>query len=286
VVARFLHNVQPIGDKFNLGKDLDPSVTDWEPNPDRSPYDPLRTTTPENGLPTAGLGGIFICALQTPCCPQTLSQNSQTEKDVPYEKPPPLPTDYEPPQIIQTEYDAQPERYSSSHRDSAYLWYRMTNHYHKDTGWRAFPRGKQCVATTENTVAFSRIHCPVAVREIRVEACRMNKSPELPDFRDSWTDDETGIHYVLKDVVFEPSPPQLSADARHEIREMYARYFYYMSRPPTANEDWLAGRLPYIEAGTKPLLQEPDGKPGTLVPTEAFKDPSTIFGREAPGLNA
>jgi hypothetical protein len=285
IVARFLHNMQPIGDKFNLGKDLDPSVTDWDPNPDRSPYDPLRVTTPPGGLPTAGLGGIFICALQTPCCPQTLSQNIQTDKEVPESDLPTLEQDERPPAIIQDEYDTQPVRYSDSHMESAYLWYRMTSHYHKDTGWRAFPIGKQCTATATNTVSFSRIHCPVAIREIRVEACRMNKSPELPDFRDSWTDSETGIIYVLKDVVFEPSPPQLSADARHEIREMYARYFYYMSRPPLATEDWLAGRLPYVEAGTEPLLATPDGKPGTLVPTEAFQDPATIFGREAPGMS-
>jgi hypothetical protein len=280
---RFSMNVQPFGDKFLLGAPLHTGASDFRQNPARRMYDRKQAYLPDNGLPPAGMAGIFICALQTPCCPQTLDQ-TKTKSDVepPYPDLPTLATKEEPPRIEEVDYDTGiANRYSDSHMEFGYLFYRMTNHYHKDTGWRGFPTGKQCNVSS-GSLAFSRVHCPVAVREIRVEACRMNKCPEMPDFRDSWIDDETGIRYVLKDVVFEPMPPQLSADARHEIREMYARYFYYMSRPPNANEDWLAGRLPYVAAGTKPLADEPDGKPGTLVPTEAFKDPATIFGREAP----
>lgn len=279
---RFSMNVQAMGDKFNLGKDLGASVTIWPDNPDPRDYDPLRATLPPGGLPPAGLAGIMVCALQTPCCPQTLKQSTETtepEYDLPtrYEK-----EEYEPPAVVEDSvYEEIPNRYSDEHMEFAYLWYRMTNHYHKDTGWRGFPTGKQCTQSAGSTsFAFSQIHCPISIREIRLEAARLNKAPELPDLRDSWIDSETGIRYVLKDVVIDPQPVQLTADARHDIRETYARYFYYMSRPPLSTENWLAGRVPYVAAGTKPLTTETI--PGTLVPPEAFKDPQEIFGNQAP----
>jgi len=282
IVSHFIQNVQPIGNKFELGRPLPESVSDFDLNPRKRKYDPYQVYTAPGGLPTAGLAGIFVCALQTPCCPQTLSNKPvQEQQDITYEEGPYL-GDTRPPAEPSEDADSDRRRYSDSHREYPYLWYRMTNHYHRDSGWRAFPIGRQCTATSTNTVAFSQLHCAVAIREIRLEAARMNKTPEVPDFRDSWVDDQTGIRYVLKDVVYEPMPPQLTADAKHEIREVYARYFYYMSRPPTAAEAWLAGRVPYIAAGSKPLPDEPADEPGNLVAPSAFSNPTILFGREAP----
>lgn len=278
---RFNANVQALGDKFLLGAPLDKEVSNKDNNPAKREYDRRTAYIPEDGTPPAGLAGTFICALQTPCCPQVLKQDKETTNQEPdYPPQVPLKPKDEPPYVERVEYDGiVPNRYTDEHMEFAYLWYRMTNHYHKDTGWRGFPTGRQC-SVSSGSFAFSQIHCPIAVREIRIEAARLNKAPAIPDLRDSWIDSETGIRYVLKDVVIDPQPVQLTADARHDIRETYARYFYYMSRPPLATENWLAGRVPYVAAGTKPLTTETI--PGTLVPPEAFKNPQEIFGNQAP----
>jgi len=279
----FDQNVQPTGDFFELGKPLDKKVSEFEQNPASREYAIDESYYPPDG-PTASLAGIFKCSLQTACCPQKLNrkldepeeEETEEEDGDPAEEPS-GDTDYIilPNKTINT-------RYNKEHHKYPYLWYRMTSRYHRDTGWRGFPLGQQCEysqsVNSAQRFSFAQMHCGVCVREVRIEACRMNQWPSLPDQRDSWTD-ENGIKYVLKESVVDPCPPKLTADGKHELREVYASYFYYMSRPPLTAEEYLVGQPAYLEHGTRPTDSVEDS---AYVPASSFKDPLEILANKAP----
>jgi hypothetical protein len=275
-------NFTALGPKFELGAPLDPKVSNFFGNPERRLYREDQSYFPSGG-PTAGLAGIFVCALQTACCVQTLNkplidpsetENEETEQEEPEEQE--NATEY-----VEYEYKKNDYiRYNDLHRKNPYLWYKMTSLYHRDTGWRGFPLGKQCEynSTTTDRFAFAQIHCPICIREVRIDACRMNKWPDMPDQRDSWTDD-AGIRYVLKESQIDPCPPQLTADGKHELREIHARYYYYMSRPPSGESDaeYLVGRPAYIKDDSYANQYATDYE---YIPADAFNDPQTIIGKK------
>jgi hypothetical protein len=281
---RFTRNVMASGDFFELGKPLGASASAFTGNPGpgrpeglwAGDHDPDQSYWPPDGLPTASLAGIFIAALQTPCCPQRLCQEGTYEADritcVSEDTPPTL--------VRQNAYTPLTHRYSYEHMEKPYIWYRITNRYHRDTGWRGFPLGSQCAYTsTSDRFAFAQIHCNICTREVRIEAARINAWPELPDPRDSWTDPETNIKYVLRDVKIDPNPPQLSADGRHEIREVYASYFYYMSRPPTSEEEYLVGLPKYIDPSIPARADQPPEQRGDRLPPPSLVYPYDILGK-------
>jgi len=275
----FNWNLTALGPKFELGQPLDATVSQFPNSPWPVTYFEDVSYYPRGG-PTAGLAGIFICALQTACCPQELTKPGNQ----PLEEEETEFGDAEPPVTKYQEYEYQENdfiRYNEKHRDAPYLWYRMTNHYHRDSGWRGFPLGKQCERASDEQnqgrFAMAQLHCPICIREIRIEACRMNKWPDMPDQRDSWVD-QNDIRYTLKESSLDPCPVQLTADGKHELREVYASYFYYMSRPPTLDDmyGYQVGTPAYIESGTGPRSNIVDS---AYIPSDAFKDPPQILGR-------
>lgn len=192
------------------------------------------------------LTGIYLCALQNPCCPEEMP-NAGTGSPQ---------QSYDAGQYSQSagqlmspirDYD----RYSKEHVERMYQWYKLSSHYHDDTGWRGTARGVQCVtsggSTPQATVAFSQIHCGVGRRHVRIHAARVNAWPQMPR-KEHWRD-RNGILHVLEAMRLEPQPPSFSADALSVLYEVYADYEYILERPPDlssyANESIIAGVLPY-----------------------------------------
>lgn len=228
-----------IGTSFELGLPLNKAVSDFADNPRKKKYDKEVATNP--GLPTATTAGLFVCALQNDCCTQSLSSpGSPTDTPVT----PPTVAPITPP-LPDAEFSNYENRWSSDAKSSIYLWYKVTNRYYEDTGWRAFPLGKQCNTASSSelpdTVAFSHLHCPVSVREVTISACRVDNWPSIP-FRQHWTDsgnvsDVTPpVKFVLKSSKIVPSAVQLTADGMHELRQVEMVLSYYMSRPYTPAE--------------------------------------------------
>jgi len=253
-----------VGPSFDLGLPLSPDVSDWADNPRKKKYDKEVSTNP--GLPTATTVGLFLCALQTPCCVQSLNYP---------------PTKYEPePTQVETSQPQEPSgasglpgsstRYTPDHLRSPYMWYKITNRYTEDTGWRAFPLGKQCSPSgSEDTVAFSHIHCPTSIREVSISACRVDEWPQMPK-RQHWKDDQTGVKFILKHSKLLPSAVQLTADGKHEIRQVDMTLWYYMSRPYTQEEAILVGNA----ASIIPLL----GGDSLAIQAASFADPVQNLG--------
>jgi len=232
-----------LGPSFDLGLPLSSEVSNYEDNPRKKLYDKEISTYPPGGLPTATIYGLFVCALQTDCCPQTLSQ-IQIKQGAPVS----FQSEFYAPQegTRTAQLGTQKTRLTEDHIRAPYLWYKITNRYYEDTGWRGFPKGKQCESSSNDaTLAFSHLHCPVSMREVTISACRVDEWPSLPK-KVHWKDRVTDINFVLRHAKTNPSAVQLTADGKHEMREVSAVYWYYMSRPFKDNEAMLVGTPPFL----------------------------------------
>jgi len=239
--ARYTLNLSQ-GDKFTLGQTLPENVSNFLTNPYSKTYDPKVSTIPARWPQEVS---YLLCGLQNPCCVSEVGGG-------PIEaEPAAMPSTYsaysrqEP-----ITYSLAKTLYSESHTKSSYEYYKMSSDLIGDTGWRAFPLGKQCSSTdNESTVAFSHIHCPVQIRKITINAMRINSWPELPK-PIHWKDDTANppIKHILKDYTIEPMPVQLSADGCDTIHEVVATYYYYLDKPYQVGSSYKipAGRVPYI----------------------------------------
>lgn len=228
----------PIGNTFT--SDLPITVSDYTDNPRQKPYDPEITTVPEEF--SAGVS-LLLAALQTPCCPLDMHGNIHSASVNAYDEVPESVDRYEP--MI---YDRTQQLYTDTQSKASYAYYRMQSDLITDTGWRAFPLGRQCTTPSSTaTVAFAHLHCPVQIRKITINAQRINAWPELPKLV-HWKDAKSGILHVLKSYAIEPLPVQLSADGCDSIHEVLATYYYYLDRPYEVCSQYKmpVGRLPFI----------------------------------------
>lgn len=228
-------------------------------------YNPLIATDPPDSL--GELRGLFICALQNPCCPQRMPEQS-------VESGAPLYAQIQkssPPAEYAGSYTD--EKYSTAHKERMYQWYKLSSELVGDSGWRGFPLGAQCQSSgSQATAAFAQIHCPVAVRHVRIHALRVDEFPQLPRL-EHWTD-RYRIRHVLAHYKIEPCPPAFSADGDSRLHEVYADYYYYLDRPPdvtsSSNEGILAGVLPYT-------TNIPVPKEVSAIGSDKFIDPKEIL---------
>lgn len=229
--------------------DLPESVSDYTGNPRKKKYDPEITTMPPDF--SAGVS-LLLAALQTPCCPQEMGApswsvgvNSSYQQQV---------TNLQPATMV---YDRKQQLYDEKQSKASYAYYKMTSDLIADTGWRAFPIGKQCNSappgnTPSPTVAFAHLHCPVQIRKVTINAQRINAWPELPKlvhWKDTSEDSPgSGILHVLKAYAIEPLPVQTSADGCDSMHEVQATYYYYLDRPYEVCSQYKmpVGRLPYV----------------------------------------
>jgi hypothetical protein len=118
--------------------DLPPSVSNYPGNPRQKAHDAEITTVPSSF--SAGVS-LLLAALQTPCCPLAMQDTlTSASGSVSYEtgiSSPPNP----PPMV----FNRTKQLYDEKQNKASYAYYRMESDLITDTGWRAFPLGKQCV---------------------------------------------------------------------------------------------------------------------------------------------
>lgn len=229
---------------FEFGQPLPTSVSKWTRdgilNPRDKYYDRGRQTTPTE---LSAAGSSLLAALQNPCCTKDLAQDPVFVEAAQIAV-----RDPEPKSDTTTVSPYTTARYSESHNKAAYQFYRMSSTLDTNTGWLAFPLGKQCTTSSSAaTVAFAHLHCPVQVRKVTIHATRINAWPELIK-PVHWKDPNTNITHVLARYTIDPSPVQLSADGRDAMHEVAATYWYYLDRPYEADshDKIPVGRLPYV----------------------------------------
>jgi len=277
-----------IGKIFELGMPLNKEVSNYADNPrGASQYDKEVATMPPGG-PTADFAYNFLCELANPCCTQYLS-GKENEPDGQADEI--IEVDGDKVEFIAALEEDIPsvDRLRDNHKKSMYSYYQMTSQLHTDRGWRGFPIAKQCVSG-EASVAFAKIHCPMAIREVKIHACRLNSWPEVPAL-ENWTARDGTLH-VLAWHKIEPCPVRLTADGWDKYHEIYATYWYYLDRVPDLEKDGVSvGVLPYIQPTEmfKPLasgqnVEFVDGPKdllldGSYIHNNFFCSPETILDR-------
>ena len=275
------------GGGFDFGSPLRPDVSHWTRgivNPRDRMYDKELVVVPKN---LSAAASILLSILQNPCCPKNLSQppTGVTGADIPAYT--------TTPQVDATQLEQfTSARYSESHQKAAYSFYKMSSSLSSDTGWRGFPLGKQCSASSsEATVAFAHLHCPIQIRKVTIHASRVNAWPELIK-PVHWKDPNTNIVHVLKHYTIDPSPVQLSADGRDAMHEVIATYWYYLDRPYNVGPGYklAVGRLPYVTKNPLVLgAYTPAGSPGnhpdpdgSAIDEQFFLNPSDLLAAAVP----
>jgi hypothetical protein len=294
---------------FSLGHFLD-AFKNLAPNPTGSvtngmwtaagivhPYFPSADYDPEEyrqppGTPTAEGTNVFLAALQNPCCVSIVGDAVAATMKPNYEYG--TGTDTAPSGTTTVPAHPpsgtlQPPVYWSdtNHGKAMYMHYAMASKMHTDTGWRAFPLGEQCSTTiSKATVAFSHLHCPCSIREIRIHASRINAWPQLPK-PVHFEDPVTKIKHVLRDFAIEAYGVQLSADGRDLLHEITATYYYYLDRPYeiTSTEYLPVGILPYVTDKDLRFGVQVDGvdRNGSQIVPQHFISPNPmLLGKGAP----
>lgn len=242
-----------IGGNFDVGKPIGDLGIGFD---DQVAFQPGQTAT---------LTGLFLSVLQTPCAPAKMPQA--------IDKPP---TNYEPqykPGTPDTpspgyipEYDS--ESLSPGHLAQMYLDYEINSDLIVGSGRLALPTGAASDSTAPS-LAIVKLHRETAMREIRIEATRVGKPPELPTPNVNFTDSNNIQHVQIGDAAIMPSVPQLSADSRRLLYGASMQIRYAMSRPPRIGESVAVGCLPYRTASP--------GDTSRSLPANIFVDPAKLL---------
>jgi hypothetical protein len=226
-------------------------------------YDPEVAFLPTT---TATLTGLFLARLQIPCAPGSMpqvtdqtperdesQQSREGQRDDPYSS--------------QLPKYADGEQLTGQHYESMYLDYRLDSELIHHRGAIAMPTGVSPEDTRSLTVVT--LHEPTALRQIRLEASRVSKPPELPDFREAF-DDRNGItHTRIGKARIISGAPQLSADSRKLLYFAELHVSYALSRVPRSSEAIPVGCLPYRTAG--------ENDASRVLPPEIFLPPKKVL---------
>jgi hypothetical protein len=201
-------------------------------------YDPGVAMNPG---PSAGVGGLYLSLLQTPCNPNTMPQTLTYPQSKPYK----IRRKRE--QVTQSPGDQLQDfesLASRSHLNDLYLYYYLDSDIMLDSGTIAMPTGAAS-DSKQGSLAFVNLYRPTCEREVRISAGRIDQPPELPAPNLSF-DDENGItHKPIGAPRVVPSAPQLSADGRTLLFEVEMQLRFGLSRVPNRNESLPIGVLPY-----------------------------------------
>lgn len=242
-----------LGAGFDIGKPLGDLGIGFD---DQVAYQPGQT---------AGLAGLFLRVLQTPCAPAKMPHvidNPPTNAEPVYKA---GAKDFSPLKYIQN-YDAA--ALSPGHKKDIYLDYEINSDLIANSGKIALPTGAASDSNA-SSIALVQLYRPTAHREIRIEATRVGKPPELPTPNVKFNDSNGIEHVQIGDAFVTPSVPQLSADARRLLYGATMQIKYALSRPPKIGESVAVGCLPYRTSSP--------GDSTRQIPKDMFVKPETLL---------
>lgn len=214
---------------------------------------------------TATLTGLFLSALQTPCRPAVMPQTIDTPpKNEPPKYKPDTPTT--PPPSFIPSYNA--DEPSPGHLSAMYLDYAIESQLIANNGRIALPTGASSDSQA-SPLAVIKLYRETCLREIRLEATRVGKPPELPTPNVNFSDNNSIQHIQVGVADITPTVPQLSADARRLLYGAHMQIRYAMSRPPKIGETVALGCLPYRTASP--------GDASRMIPADVFVSPEKLL---------
>ncbi len=211
---------QPMG---NLGINYDPEIS-FHPGP------------------SAGVGGIFLSLLSTPCNPGSMPQipasqiiKKGKEADLP------ATPDYS--QSTGFLSESQSEA-SASQLEAMYLEYSLASEIFVNGGRIAMANGA-AKDSKDPSLTMVNLHRPTAIREIRIDASRINSNPEIPTPNQPFKDANGIDHTPIDEAKISAVAPQVSADNRKLLFRTQVQMQYALSRPPGPNDRTAVGCVPY-----------------------------------------
>lgn len=208
---------------------------------------PIEGYTPNKSYapgPTAGLQGWFTSLLQTPCLPQSFPAIANTDTIIMTTPTTPEKNPYKP----ESGVPPYKNSYSNEHLTAAYSNYALSSEMHEQSGSISLPVAyTNSAVQPASTVSAIQVARARAHREIRIEAERLHKWPEIPkpvSFKD-----ENQITHTIRKHMIAPGGTSLSADGKKDLYSTHCRLVYDLSRPPTFSEGVRAGTLPYRVKG-------------------------------------
>jgi hypothetical protein len=223
--------------------------------------------TPKIPSVTAGKSALFLSLLQTPCKPATFPAPAITLQSSPGQ------TQNFQVTASQGDQASSPATVvtaggSADNFDSMYFEYLIDSDIHINTGRLALANGAAS-SSTESPISIVNLHRPATVRCIRIDATRLNKSPQMP-FPGKAFSDAVGIrHDPIGEPLISASAPQVSSDKRKLLFRVQMDLMYAMSRTPRQGESLPIGCVPYRASSFSDQSR--------VIPASAFVEPSLIL---------
>lgn len=218
---------------------------------------------------SAGLAGLFLSALQTPCSPQnmpaTITYATPKERKAKRNKGKKRSED------TSNEF-GYPADVSKSQIDAMYFEYLLNSEIAVNTGRIALATGAANPSSGNSqppSLAVISLHQPTAIRRVNISASRVNKHPEIPTPNVPFTDRNGIVHTPIGMIPINSSAPQLSADNRTLMYQVEMEMWYALSRPPKLGESLPVGCLPYRAAEVN--------DPSRVIGSEFFVPPGNIL---------
>lgn len=226
-------------------------------------YDSERHFTPGQ---SAGIGGLFLSVLQTPCnparfpiSPATGVRRAKVKRRNAIDLQEPSPGDLG---------SGAASAMSPSQLSNMYLEYLLDSEIIIKSGRIALPTGAPMRSTTPS-VAVVNLHRQTAVRLINIDATRLNANPQFPAWSLKFRDSNGIIHVPIGDGVIHTQAPQISADNRKLIFRAQQHLEYALSRAPEYGESLPLGSVPYRVSSLN--------DPSRVFHAESFVQPSVLL---------
>jgi hypothetical protein len=228
-----------------------------EYDPRFSPLPQLYGYTPHEGERRLGVLMLLHCFLQEPCLLnsqrgiyagetiETASENDPRERETTIRDLPPG----------SLQEDTDDDHYSEGARAAVYTMSKISNKYVTNRMLVQMPFSKIIPIQNQNnpTCVIFDLAEPQACRIIEIDIERAGAPPKIPGPLDRIADGT--LIQVLKHKDETIYPPVLTADGRHEVFRVVARYEYILSRPPLSTEQLRLGTHPYTKDLTASLSQ-------------------------------
>jgi hypothetical protein len=227
-------------------------------------YDPQKHFAPAL---TAGVGNIFLSSLNTPCAP------AQMPSAVPQKKIPRYKTKDGAGQDDGEESDADAGESSGSSNSPSqlqfmYLEYLINSDIIFKSGSIALFNGSAS-GSQLSPISVVNLHRQGALREVRIDATRLNAQPELPKWLTPFPDRIGNVHTPVDDARVSAILPQVSADNRKLIYRVEMDQMFALAAMPQLNQNLPIGCVPYRTVGAYDLSR--------TIPGGAFVDPASLL---------
>lgn len=226
-------------------------------------YDPMKHFTPPI---SAGVGNIFLSSLNTPCKPAQMPfavpQKRVGKKQMPYGGGDDAKNQPE------TTGGTDSTSLSPSQATNMYLEYLINSDLILKSGRIALANGA-AQSSQASPISVVNLHRPCAMRQVRIDATRLNAPPELPKWLVAFNDSNSNTHTPIGDVLIDAQAPQISADNRKLIYRVKMQQDFALKSMPNATSALPVGCVPYRTAGPQDVSRQ--------LPSGSFIDPAKIL---------